>query len=155
MPDPISSSRPVYDTCDPNNACCNDPLPEAAPASAPSRGSVVNIDPVVVTGDAGARDLIRQYDSQSCAIQTRNAAISCLAIGAAIRSAAVADPISATVSAFQTSLSCGKELRALYDCETEAAAQRASLAEVVSDCHEQGGVVKGGAEPNEVICEVP
>lgn len=167
MPDPISSSRPIYDTCDPATACCNDPLPEteqpavptsaqaAARSTAPSPAAVVSIDPVVIKGDAGARDLIRQYDGQSCAVQARNAAISCLAVAAAVRKATTSDPVSAIVGAFESSFSCGKDLRALYDCEVQAAARSASLAEVVEDCHERDGVVKGGDNPNEVICEVP
>src|SRR5204862_49353 len=63
MPDPISSSRPLYDTCDPNTACCNDPLPEAAQSVAQPVAPIGAPAPAIVSVEA----CLAEPSLESCA----------------------------------------------------------------------------------------
>ena len=56
--------------------------------------------------------------------------------------------------ALHASVTCGKDLRAVYDCNQQNETLTASRAEVIADCHERDGIVKPGASQNEIICEV-
>jgi hypothetical protein len=153
MPDPISSTtHATYDTCDPTNASCADSGPPAAPSTASA--PVVTIDPVVITGDAGAQQLLRRYDSQTCSAQWQSAASTCPGIGLGVLNTLEGGPIVGIATALHASLLCGKELRAVFDCNEVAETLNASRAEVIGDCHDRNGVVKPGTSPNEIICEV-
>jgi len=146
MPNPISSTNPSV--CDPSLATCAD-FPPDVPAPAAARPTIVNLDPVVVTGDAGAQALLRSYDaSQACGAQTNAVVLACLAIPVGVVDGGIS-------SAYLASLNCGKELRALSDCRDEAPAVQSSATQIVDDCHERGGNVSAGAARNEIICEVP
>jgi hypothetical protein len=60
-------SSTTSSVCDPNLASCQSASPPDAPAAAVVDSPVVSIEPVVVTGDAGAQALLRRYDaSQVC-----------------------------------------------------------------------------------------
>jgi hypothetical protein len=153
MPDPISSTiHPSYDTCDPNNASCADSAPAAPPA--PASTPVVTIDPVVITGDAGAQELLRRYESQTCSAQWQSATSTCSGIGLGVLNTLEGSPIVGIATALHASLLCGKELRAVFDCNEAAEALNASRAEVIDDCHDREGVARAGTSPNEIVCEV-
>jgi hypothetical protein len=108
----------------------------------------VNLEPIVVTGDAGAQALLRSYDaSQTCGLQQKTAALACLAVPAAVADSGIA-------SILVASINCGKELLAQSDCRNEAQALQSSATQVVNDCHDRGGRVSVGASRNEIICEV-
>jgi hypothetical protein len=152
MPAPISSSTSTI--CDPSLASCVDsPPPPVAPVAA-AAPSTVTIEPVVITGDAGAQALLRRYDAtQACGLEKQAAALSCPAIGLGVLNT-LKDPISGIASSFHAGLVCGKELRALSDCREQAEALQADAARVTDDCHARDGMVSPGAFSNEIICEV-
>ncbi|HYP88259.1 MAG TPA: hypothetical protein VEQ59_08895 [Polyangiaceae bacterium] len=154
MPDPISSTpRSAYETCNPSNASCLD-LP-SAPPNAGNQPPVVMLEPVVIVGDAGAQELLRRYAATpQCLPQQQNAAISCMGITLGVISAVKGGLVAGLPAAFHASLACGKDLRSIYDCDRSDEALRASLVEVIADCHERDGVVKPGSVPTEIICEV-
>ncbi len=131
MPAPISSNNSsVYDPstpvsrggdCDPSNATCSSaPSQQAASPS-------VTIPEVHIDGDAGKQELIKRLEARntpSCATEAKNAGLTCALSGATALGGVVASTcplgfvagflITTTTSAF-----CGKDLRALYDCETQ------------------------------------
>jgi len=145
MPSTISSTTPP--TCDPHLASCAD-SPPAVPAPTVSATPTVNLEPIVVTGDAGAQALLRSYDaSQACGTQPQTTGLACLAIVAGVVESGI-------LSAFVASINCGKELRALSDCRDEALALQSSATQVIDTCHDRGGTVSAGASRNEIICEV-
>lgn len=151
MPNPISSAGPS--TCDPGNASCAE-FPPATPPAA-SGTAVVNLEPVLVTGDAGAQALLRSYDaSQACGQPRTDLYLACSAIVLGVANILDEGPIGGVASTFHASISCGKELRALADCRDEAQALQSSAAQLVDDCHERGGKVSAGALHNEIVCEV-
>lgn len=146
MPNPISTTSPS--ACDPSLATCAD-VPADVPAPGAARPAAVSLDPVVVTGDAGAQALLRSYDAgQACNMQQKTATLACLAIPVAVVDNGLA-------SAYLASVNCGKELRALSDCRDEASALQSAASQVIDDCHDRGGNVSAGASRNEIICEVP
>jgi hypothetical protein len=98
------------------------PTASVAPAAPP----VLTIDPVVIEGDAGARQLVQRYEQSrraaDCSVEAKVAALSCAKAGVA----AVAGGLSATtiVGALPAaavtlveSISCGKDLAAYFECE--------------------------------------
>lgn len=130
MPSPVSNTNAsVYDPnaqfspaqgCDPSNASCG--------PSQPSPSSPVTIPPVVVTGDAGAQKLVKQLDASrqapNCSLEGLNAAVSCgkagiSAAGGALLATTVVGAAVAAAATFAESISCGKDLRAYYDCKTQ------------------------------------
>jgi hypothetical protein len=153
MPDPISNTnRPAYEACDPSIASCADG-PPPAPSTVTSTPTVT-IAPVVITGDAGAQELLRRYDNQTCSAQRQSAELSCPAIGLGVLNTLEGGPIVGIAAAFHASLICGKDLRTVYDCNEQSEAVNASLAGVIADCHDRDGIAKPGASQNEIICEV-
>jgi hypothetical protein len=64
-------------------------------------------------------------------------------------------PIVGLATALHASLLCGKELRAVYDCNAVNEMLNVSRIDVIADCHDRDGVVKPGATPTEIVCEVP
>lgn len=153
MTDPVSTaSRTSSNFCDPSVSSCAESGGAAAlPAAAPA---VVTIEPVVIRGDAGAQQLLERYDQQVCTEQKRSALLSCAAIGLGSLNALEGGEYTGVASAFHASVLCGKDLRSLYDCETQIESLRASARDVVDRCHEQDGVVKPGASLEEIVCEV-
>lgn len=139
--------------CDPNLASCIDSgVPQAATVDSSSR--TVTIEPVLVTGDAGAQELLRRYDARrGCGPEAQSAAATCPAIGLGILNA-LKDPLSGLATSFHASLVCGKELRALSDCREQAADLEAAASRIADDCHSRGGTVSLGASSSEIICEV-
>jgi len=145
MPTPISSSH--SSTCDPNLASCAD---SPATADAPATGSpaTVDVEPVVITGDAGSQALLRRYDeSKRCDTQEQGLLLACAAVAT---NAFESGP----ASAFLASIVCGSQLRALFDCRDEAEALQSSARQVIDDCHDRDGNVSASSSPNEIICEV-
>lgn len=155
MPDPISSSsRSVYQTCDSSNASCAD-SPSAAPPMV-AELPVVTIAPVVITGDAGAQELLRRYDDAPCAAAKQAVTLSCPAIGLSVLNLLEGGgPIASVVTALHTSVLCGKDLRALSDCSEHRESLKTSASAIVADCHDRDGVVKPGVTLSEIICELP
>jgi hypothetical protein len=157
MPDPISNAGySNYSVCDPNIASCSD-SPPASPVNPtnPTCPTVVTIEPVVITGDAGTQELLRRYDSDVCTAEKQTAELSCSAIALGVLNAVDGARSSAVTTAFHASVICGKDLRALYDCNEQRDALQSSLATAIADCHERDGLVKIGASPTELVCEVP
>jgi hypothetical protein len=132
MPDPISST----------NRSCYDPNAQFTPAdadggvssaasgttsSAPAAPEV-SIPPVVITGDAGARQLVENYDAAlerpDCSLEGATAALSCgkaglVAAGSIALSSTVVGTGIAIAMTFAEGVECGKDLRAYYDCKTQ------------------------------------
>lgn len=110
------------DNCDPTNMSCGGSV---GTSSTPAAPPAITLDPVYVTGDAGAQKLVEAYYVQtgpSCAEQAKTAALVCAkAIGAGVGTglAAALPPAFAVMlgRTFLDGVSCGSELRALYDCE--------------------------------------
>lgn len=153
MPDPISSTTPG--ACDPSIASCADFPPVPVGSAGAADPAIVNLEPVGVTGDAGAQALLRQYDAtQACGTEKRTAALSCPAIGLGVLNAVGGDPLTGLATALHASVACGRDLSALSNCRDQAQALEASAAQVVADCHERGGRVSPGASANEIVCEV-
>jgi hypothetical protein len=145
MPTPISSTSPS--TCDPTISSCAEAPPAADDWPAPGPATV-NVEPVVITGDAGAQALLRRYDaSDACGAQKQGVFLAAAAI---ITNAAESGP----ASAFLASVICGGQLRGLSDCHEDAQALQSSAKQVIDDCHDRGGKVSAGGAQNEIICEV-
>lgn len=152
MPNPISGDPPS--ACDPRLATCADLLPEEVAPVAP-RPAVVTIEPVLITGDAGARELLRRYDaSQACSAEKQSALLSCPGIATGVLNALDGGPWAGVASAFHASVLCGKDLRAVVDCQDAAETLESSAALVVQDCHDRGGRIGAGASNLELRCEV-
>jgi hypothetical protein len=153
MPDPISSAnRSADETCDPTISSCADASRPSLPATVTA--PIVTVDPVIITGDAGARELLRRYEGVTCSAQKQSAASTCPGIGLGVLNALEGGPIVGIVTAFHASLLCGKELRAVYDCNDRKETLDAARANAIADCHDRDGVVKPGVSSNEIICEV-
>ena len=153
MPTPISST--ASSVCDPSLASCQSAAPPEAAATTVVDSPVVGIEPVVVTGDAGAQALLRRYDaSQACGSESQAAALSCPAIGIGVLNALEGGPLTGLATAFHASINCGKDLRALSNCRDEAEVLKSNAEQVVADCHDRGGAVSPGSSSNEIICEV-
>jgi hypothetical protein len=103
------------DACNADVQSCQRP---ANPSTAPRE---VTLEPVYVTGEAGAQKLVDQY----CETEKSAAIDACLKAGAV---AVCAVPTAAYPPVFAAALlevylegkACGKELALLHDCETEA-----------------------------------
>jgi hypothetical protein len=132
MTTPISSTNSCY--YDPNaqftpaDGACSGGAPNVAAANPPAVSSEVSIPPVVITGDAGAQELVRQHDAArepaDCSLEAETAALSCGKAGLAAASGIVSTPtvIGAGLAAAATlaqGVECGRDLRAFYDCKTQ------------------------------------
>ena len=98
------------------------PLAEAPPPRE------ITLPPVVITGDAGAQQLVKQHDAArqapDCSQEGTNAALSCAKAGIAAAGGALlaSTVVAAGVAAAATlaeAFTCGKDLRTYYDCKTE------------------------------------
>jgi hypothetical protein len=116
LPTPVSGSSPNI-----NSAA----LPVESPSLAPSPPAVT-IPPVHIEGDAGKQELLKRHaaggGAPDCRLESLNAAVGSVPIGAAVLStlaAVAAGPIGVAagiVGIFGASIYEGKELRALHDC---------------------------------------
>ena len=152
MTNTISFNSPSV--CDPNLASCEDapPVPATPPAAEPA---VINLEPVLITGDAGSQELLRRYDaSRACGAEKQTALLTCPTIATSMLNGLEGGPWTGVAGAFHGSVLCGKELRALFDCHEQAEAQQSSARQVVEDCHDRGGTIRAGASAQELICEV-
>ena len=112
------------DGCDATQMSCGDSVGVGS-SSAPAPPRTITLEPVYVEGDAGTQKLVESYYAQrgpSCAEQAKTAALACAkAVGAGVAagvSAAVPPAFAITLGrTFLDGVSCGAELRALYDCE--------------------------------------
>jgi hypothetical protein len=151
---PTSISSATSNACDPNLASCIDSPPAELPPVKAATPSVVTIEPVVITGDAGAQALLRRYDAEQACLQEKDTAIlSCAALVPGALST-LKDRVSGLAGSLLTSVVCGKELRALSDCREQAEARQSEAARVIDDCHARDGTVGPGACSSEIICEV-
>lgn len=130
MPSPISSTNSSY--YDPNAQCTpvdgGDGAASVSASNAPAAPPEVSIPPVVITGDAGAQQLVKQHDATrqqlDCFLEGATAALACGKAGlAAARSIFSSTNVIGTGLAIATALAdgvaCGKELRAYYDCKNQ------------------------------------
>ena len=155
MPHPISTtSRSVYEGLDPGMSSCEAP-DTALPAAAASGPNVVSVAPVLITGDAGAQALVRQYDRHACSSELQSAQLSCPGIALGVLNVLEGGPLAGIASSLIASVLCGKDLRAAFNCEQDRAALATSRNAVIENCHEHGGVVTPGAASNEIVCQVP
>ena len=131
MTTPVSNANSSY--YDPNAQFS--PIDGSAPSSASSGPSPeppppreVTIPPVVITGDAGAQQLVKQHDvahrAPDCSLEGKNAALSCAkagiaAAGGALLSTTVVGAAVGAAATFVEAISCGKDLRTFYDCKTQ------------------------------------
>lgn len=103
-----------------------DPVCSAA-SSSPASPPVVTIPPTVITGDAGAQRLVEQHDAaqgRDCFLEAANAALSCgkaglTAAGTVATSSTVVGTALGLAKTVLDSVTCGKDLVAYYDCETQ------------------------------------
>jgi hypothetical protein len=83
------------------------PTASVAPAGPP----VLTIDPVVIEGDAGARQLVQRYEQSrrapDCSVEAKEAALSCAKAG-----------VAAAITLVE-SISCGKDLATYFECESQ------------------------------------
>jgi hypothetical protein len=116
---------------------------------------MVDLEPVLVTGDAGTQALLRRYDeNQACGAEKQAAKLSCPGIALGILNTLEGGPLAGIATSLLSSVTCGKDLRALLDCQDGAASLAASAAQVVESCHARGGTVSAGESRAEIICEV-
>jgi hypothetical protein len=104
--------------CDPTSATCGPPAEPAA-----------TVPPSVVSdAEPGARQLVDRFDSgrrqSDCSLEAKNAGLACAkmtitAAGALAGSGTVVLGALGLARTFLDAVSCGKELRAYYDCKTE------------------------------------
>jgi hypothetical protein len=130
MTTPVSSANSSFydpnaqlnaDGCDPNTASCQPAAP--AEASAPRE---VTIPPVLISGDAGAQQLVKQLDqaqgAPNCSLEAKEATRTCGEAATAgvlggLAATTVLGAIPGLALAFWEGVECGKDLRAYYDCE--------------------------------------
>ena len=127
MPTPVSSTNSSY--YDPNAQFT--PADGSRPVSPPSEPAApreVTLPPVMITGDAGTKQLVERHDAArqvpDCSVEGATAALSCGKAGLAAVTAAVgvttvvgtALALAATVA---ESVSCAKDLLAYRDCKTQ------------------------------------
>lgn len=130
MPDPISSTNSSY--YDPSGQFTPaDAADASSAASAPvssAPASPVTVPEVVITGDAGVRQLVKNYDEAlerpNCAYEGGAAALACgkaglAAAGGVLLTTSVVGTGVAIAITFAEGVECGKELRAYYDCKTQ------------------------------------
>ena len=129
MPTPVSSpNSSSYDPhalFTPADGGGSNPVATSSGVAAPRE---VSIPPVMITGDAGAQQLVQRHDAarqpHDCSAQGANAALSCgkagLAAAALVASGTTVVGTALVVAAtLAESISCGKDLRASYDCKTQ------------------------------------
>lgn len=106
--------------CDPSAAIC--------PAAEQPSLTELTIPLVVIDGDASARQLVKELDaarrSTDCSVEANNAALSCAKVGLAAAGTLLLAPTAlgaavGVAATFLESVSCGKDLRAYYDCEPQ------------------------------------
>ncbi len=131
MPTPISTANSSFydpnaqltlgDGSDPSGACTSSSDPPSLPRE-------VTLPPVVVSGDAGARELVKQHyaahQAPNCSLEGKIAALSCAkaamaAAGGLLVSSTGIGAAVGVARTFAESISCGKDLRAYYDCKTQ------------------------------------
>ncbi len=130
MPTSISNSNSsVYDRstqvsqaadCDPTNATCS-----VAPVSGGQASPPVTIPEVHIEGDAGKQELLRRLEARKapdCSTETKNAILACAAAGATAIGGVAASTtgiglVGGVALTLTASAYCGKELRAVHDCE--------------------------------------
>lgn len=130
MPDPISSTNSSY--YDPNAqftpADVADPSRAASSPVSSAPASPVTIPEVVITGDGGARQLVKNYDAAlerpDCSYEGGAAALACgkaglTAAGSVLLTTTVVGTGIAVAMTLAEGVECGKELRAYYDCKTQ------------------------------------
>jgi hypothetical protein len=130
VPDPISSTNSSY--YDPNAqftpADAVDPSPAASAPVSNDPASAATIPEVVITGDAGARQLVKNYDAAleqpDCSYEGGAAALACgkaalTAAGGVLLTSTVVGTGIAVAMTLAEGVECGKELRAYYDCKTQ------------------------------------
>jgi len=97
-----------------------------SPAASPSRE--ITLSPVVITGDPGAQQLVRQHEAArqapDCSQEAKDAALSCAkagitAAGGSLLATTVVGAGVAVAATLAEAFSCGKDLRTYYDCKTE------------------------------------
>jgi len=127
MPTPVSSPNSSY--YDPHAQFT--PADESHPLGAsgePVAPREVNLPPVMIAGDAGAKQLVQQHDATrqlpDCSAEGANAALSCGKAGLAaatllVSGSTVVGTALVVATALAESISCGKELRAYYDCKSQ------------------------------------
>lgn len=131
MPSLISNESPVgaptpfstdTDTCDPSVMSCA-PAGEARAAEPNAR---ISLDPVLITGDLGTRELVERFSgthaTPDCGAEEWSAAVACgSAAGAALcgvaSAATVVGLVGGVTATLTTALSCGKDLALLEACE--------------------------------------
>lgn len=132
MTTPITSARPSSDSsqlmsepgaCDSSRTSCAS-AGEAANIAPPP--AVIGLESVYVTGDAGARKLVEQYEQSraapDCGRLQSSAALSCgAAVAATLTGIAgavtVVGAVGGAASAIVAGAVCGKDLAAVNDCE--------------------------------------
>jgi hypothetical protein len=130
MPDPISSNSSVYDPstqmsraddCDPSQASCA--MPGAL--GSPSSPREITLAPINIDGNAGAQVLVQRFEqarrAPNCATELKTAALDCTgaaatALGAVACFTTVIGAVAGVGLTFVNAANCGKDLRALYDC---------------------------------------
>ena len=100
----------------------------AAAASEVTPPREVTIPPVTITGDAGAKQLVQRHDpahqQADCSVEGATAALSCgkaglvAATGVLVSATTVVGTALAAAAALAEGITCGKDLRAYYDCKT-------------------------------------
>lgn len=132
MTTPISSSNSsVYD---PSAQMCladgsgpatssSGPTAPAGPTASPP---VVTLDPVVIEGDAGTRQLLERYEQSrrvpDCSTEAKEAAQSCAKAGLAadtggLTATTLVGALPAIAITFVESFACGEDLAAYFECE--------------------------------------
>jgi len=128
MPTPVSSPNSSY--YDPNAqftpADGSQPVTEPSKLAAPRE---VSIPPVMIAGDAGAKQLVQRHDAArqlpDCSGEGVNAALSCgktaltAATGILVSATTVVGTALAAAATFAEGVNCGKDLRTYYDCKTQ------------------------------------
>jgi hypothetical protein len=132
MTTPISSSNSsVYDPsaqmsfADGSNSATASSGSTAS--AAPPAPPVVTLDPVVIEGDAGTRQLLERYERSrrvpDCSAEASEAAQSCAKAGLAavtggLAATTLVGAIPAVAITFVESVSCGEDLAAYFECDS-------------------------------------
>jgi len=128
MTTPVSTPNSSY--YDPNAQFTPaDGSQSVAESSEPITPRVVNLPPVMIVGDAGAQQLVQRYDTArkppDCSLEGAEAALACGKAGLVAAGGIVLGPLAvgglplAVATTFAEGVSCGKELRAYYNCKTQ------------------------------------
>jgi hypothetical protein len=119
----FSQFTPELDACNPDSMSC---LPSDASQASSSPPPGVTVEPVGVTGDLGARELVARHDasggSPDCSLEARNAVLSCsAAAAAAVASVAASVTVLGAVGGVGVTLvagaTCGRDVALLDNCE--------------------------------------